>query len=131
MQPPDGPSRPTPSLLPLLPLLLVLVIPALIVPPAFLFLLRRTVRPVLLATAVSIPFSLFVCGWWALGASFETTGLDGVEPDERWWSTTGLRLVALGMWLLAALFGRLVWVRRKRLERTVAVVEVSLYTRRC
>jgi hypothetical protein len=60
-----------------------------------------------------------------LGASFETTGLDGVEPDERWWSTTGLRLVALGMWLLAALFGRLVWVRRKRLERTVAVVEVS------
>jgi hypothetical protein len=112
-------------LVPLLPLLLLLLIPALALPPAFLLLLRHTVRPVLLATAVAIPFSLFVCGWWALGASFETSGLDGVEQSERWWSTTGMRIGAVLLWVLAAWFGRLVWLRRKRLERTAAVVELS------
>lgn len=78
-----------------------------------------------MATAVSIPFSLFVCGWWALGASFETTGLDGVEQGDRWWGTTGLRVGALLLWTLAGWFGRLVWLRRKRLEKTASVVEVS------
>ncbi|RSH81469.1 hypothetical protein EHS25_006826 [Saitozyma podzolica] len=123
--PADVPSRSAPSLVPLLPLLLLLLIPALALPPAFLLLLRHTVRPVLLATAVAIPFSLFVCGWWALGASFETSGLDGVEQSERWWSTTGMRIGAVLLWVLAAWFGRLVWLRRKRLERTAAVVELS------
>lgn len=31
------------------------------------------------------------------------------------------------LWALAAWFGRLVWIRRKRLERTVAVVELSTH----
>jgi hypothetical protein len=110
---------------PLLPLLLVLLIPPLIVPPAFLYLLQHTVRPVLTATAVSIPLSLFLCGWWALGASFETSGWDGIDSGERWWGTSGLRILAVLLWALAAFFGRLVWIRRKRLERTVAVVELS------
>nr|XP_031863504.1 uncharacterized protein CI109_000754 [Kwoniella shandongensis]KAA5530576.1 hypothetical protein CI109_000754 [Kwoniella shandongensis] len=123
--PADAPSRSAPSIVPLLPLLLLLLIPPLILPPAFLLLLRKTVRPVLLATAVSIPFSLFLCGWWALGASFETSGLDGIDQSEKWWSTTGLRIGAVLLWLLAAFFGRLVWLRRKRLERTAAVVELS------
>ncbi|WVQ80868.1 hypothetical protein IAT38_002975 [Cryptococcus sp. DSM 104549] len=122
--PPDAPSSP-PSVVPLLPLLLLLLIPPLVLPPAFLFLLQKTVRPVLLATSVSIPFSLFICGWWALGASFETAGLDGVEQGERWWGTTGLRLGAVFLWALAAWFGRLVWLRRRKLERTAAVVELS------
>lgn len=124
--PPDGSKRSAPSIVPLLPLLIVLLIPALVIPPAFLLLLRKTVRPVLLATAITIPFSLFICGWWAFAASFETSGLDGVERDERWWGTTGLRLCAGGLWCLAATFGRMVWTRRKRLERTAAVVEVSI-----
>jgi hypothetical protein len=114
----------TPSIVPLIPLLLVLVIPSLILPAAFLFLLQKTVRPVLVATAVSIPFSLFICGWWAIGASFDTSSLDGIEVSERWWGTTGLRICAVILWALAAWFGRLVWLRRRRLERTVAVVEV-------
>lgn len=111
--------------MPLIPLLLILVIPSLVLPAAFLFLLQKTVRPVLVATAISIPFSLFICGWWAIGASFETTGLDGVESSDRWWGTTGLRICAGLLWVLAAWFGRLVWLRRRRLERTVAVVEVG------
>ncbi|WVR03619.1 hypothetical protein IAU60_000611 [Kwoniella sp. DSM 27419] len=122
---PDTPVRSAPSIVPLLPLLLLLSIPPLVLPPAFLLLLRKTVRPVLMATAISIPFSLFVCGWWALGASFDTSGLSQVGQGERWWGTTGLRLGAVMLWLLAAFFGRLVWLRRKRLERTVAVVELS------
>jgi tetraacyldisaccharide-1-P 4'-kinase len=49
-----------------------------------------------------------------------------VESEDRWWGTTGLRICAVLLWVLAAWFGRLVWLRRKRLERTVAVVEVSV-----
>ena len=107
-------------MVPLLPLLFVLVLPALALPPLFLLLLRRTVRPVLLATAIAIPFSLFLCGWWAIAASFETL----TAPD-TWWGTTGLRLCALLLWITSACFARLVWVRRRRLEKTAAVVEVS------
>jgi hypothetical protein len=50
-----------------------------------------------------------------------------VESEDRWWGTTGLRICAVLLWVLAAWFGRLVWLRRKRLERTVAVVEVSAF----
>jgi hypothetical protein len=49
---------------------------------------------------------------------------------DRWWGTTGLRICAIVLWALAAWFGRLVWLRRKRLERTVAVVEVCLLSTR-
>ncbi|RXK38717.1 hypothetical protein M231_04027 [Tremella mesenterica] len=125
--PPDAPTRPALSIIPLLPLLFALLVPTLLAPPAFLLLLRKTVRPVLLATAVAIPFSLFICGWWALAASFESTGLDRVGSGDRWWGTTGLRIGALLLWLLAAMFGRMVWLRRKRLERAAAVVELSTH----
>jgi hypothetical protein len=108
-------------------MLFVLLVPSLVLPPAFLLLLSKTVRPVLLATAVTIPFSLFVCGWWALGASFESTGLDEADQAGWWWSTTGTRLCAVCIWAIAGLFARMVWIRRKRLERTVAVVEVSWF----
>ncbi|WRT63851.1 uncharacterized protein IL334_000776 [Kwoniella shivajii] len=126
--PPSTPGTPTPSapsFVPLIPLLLILLIPTLVFPVAFLLLLRKTVRPVLLATAISIPFSLFLCGWWAFGESFNTSGLGSVEQGERWWGTTGLRIVAGLLWLLAAGFARLVWRRRKRLDRTASVVELS------
>lgn len=122
-QPPPGVPRKGPPVLSLLPLLMALLIPTFILPPAFLFLLHNTVRPVLIATAGAIPFSLFICGWWALGASFES--IEDVEKGERWWATTGMRLFAVVLWLLAAWFARLVWVRRRRLAQTVSVVEVS------
>ena len=77
----------------------------------------------LLATAVAVPFSLFVCGWWAFGTSFES-----FEAPDRWWGTTGLRICALGLWIISACFARMVWVRRHRLEKTAAVVEVSTVT---
>ncbi|EIW67934.1 hypothetical protein TREMEDRAFT_40073 [Tremella mesenterica DSM 1558] len=47
--------------------------------------------------------------------------------SDRWWGTTGLRIGALLLWLLAAMFGRMVWLRRKRLERAAAVVELSTH----
>ncbi|ODN76186.1 hypothetical protein L202_06106 [Cryptococcus amylolentus CBS 6039] len=122
--PPDAPSS-APSIIPLLPLLLMLLIPPLVLPPAFLFLLQKTVRPVLVATAGAIPFSLFICGWWAIGASFETQGLVGKEKSEQWWGTTALRIGAVLLWALAAWFGRLMWLRRRRLDRTASVVELS------
>lgn len=104
-------------------MLIALLVPTFVLPPMFLFLLSKTVRPVLLGTAAAIPFSLFICGWWAFGASFE--GVDGVEHSERWWATTGMRLGAVVLWIVAAGFARMVWIRRRRLERTVSVVELS------
>lgn len=73
-----------------------------------------------------IPFVLCVTSWWAFIASFEDDSNIGgpADPGGRWWSSTGLRLFALVPFMLAILFGRMVWKRRKRLERTVAVVEV-------
>ncbi|CAK9785569.1 hypothetical protein CC85DRAFT_284461 [Cutaneotrichosporon oleaginosum] len=121
--PPPGVPRRGPPVLSLLPMLMALLIPTFILPPVFLFLLHNTVRPVLVATAGAIPFSLFICGWWALGASFE--GVDDIERGERWWATTGMRLFAVALWIVAALFARLVWVRRRRLAQTVSVVELS------
>lgn len=124
IQPPKGaPTTGPPSVIPLLPLLIALIIPSLILPPFFLFLLSKTVRPVLMATAAAIPFSLFICGWWAIGASFESIG--DVDQQDRWWATTGMRLGAVLCWIMAALFARLVWLRRRKLERTVSVVEVG------
>jgi hypothetical protein len=70
-----------------------------------------------------VPFSLFVCGWWAIGASFEK--VPDVDQGGRWWATTGMRISALIPWILAMWFSRLVWARRRKLERTVTVVEVS------
>ena len=80
------------------------------------------------ATAVVIPFMLCVTSWWAFIASFEDDSDIGgpADPGGRWWSSTGLRLFALVPFALAILFGRMVWKRRKRLERTVAVVEVGV-----
>lgn len=121
--PPPGVPRRGPPILSLLPMLMALLIPTFVLPPVFLFLLHNTVRPVLVGTAGAIPFSMFLCGWWALGASFES--IDDVEMGERWWATTGMRLLAVVLWVVAACFARLVWVRRQRLAQTVSVVELS------
>ncbi|OCF44115.1 hypothetical protein I317_02069 [Kwoniella heveanensis CBS 569] len=122
---PEAAPRSAPSIVPLIPLLFLLLIPSLLLPPAFFMLLRKTVRPVLLATSVIVPFSLLACGWWALIASFDTSGLSDVEQGQRWWGTTGLRIGAVFLWLLAVFFARLVYLRRKKLERAAAVVELS------
>lgn len=143
------------TLLHLIPLLAILVTVSAAAPLAFLFLLQRTVRHVLIvsfgnalhralsrliatfvelliqATALAIPFILTATSWWAFIASFEDDSSSpgtspSIDPSSNWWSTTGLRIFALLPLALAALFGRMVWKRRKRLERTVAVVEVCV-----
>lgn len=48
-----------------------------------------------------------------------------MDQGEQWWGTTGVWILALILWTLAALFGRMVWTRRKRLERAVAVLEIA------
>jgi len=125
--PPSTPYRtPFSTLLHTIPLLAVLTGIAMILPMGFLFLLKKAVRPVLMATAIAIPFSLFLCSWWGFVASFESNPLsDADSTASGWWSTTALRLFSLVPLVLAGLFGRMVWLRRERLERTVGVVELS------
>ncbi|WVF66040.1 hypothetical protein IAT40_000778 [Kwoniella sp. CBS 6097] len=122
---PEATPRSAPSIVPLIPFLFFLLIPSLLLPPAFFLLLRNTVRPVLMMTSVIIPCSLFLCGIWAASASFDTSGLSGVEQDQRWWGTTGLQIGAGILLLLSMFFARLVYLRRRKLERAAAVVELS------
>lgn len=129
---PESPTAPTPfsTLLHTIPILFPLLLVSLAFPLAFLFLLKHTVRPVLTATAALVPTGLFICAWWAFIGSFGTIG-DGADDgrvEGTWWGTTGLRLFSLVLLAVATLFARMMWLRRKRLERTVAVVEVSFHS---
>lgn len=127
--PPTQPYRtPFSTLLHTIPLLAVLTGIAVVLPIGFLFLLKKAVRPVITGTAIAVPFLLFLCSWWGFVASFETVPLpeDTINPAmSGWWSTTALRVFSLIPLLLAVLFGRMVWMRRERLDRTVGVVELS------
>ncbi|EPQ30120.1 uncharacterized protein PFL1_02237 [Pseudozyma flocculosa PF-1] len=61
-------------------------------------------------------------GWtWALAGSF-------IYDDEGWsgggWSTTGLRVISIIPLGLAVVFARMVWSRRKALNKSIAVIEL-------
>lgn len=111
-----------------IPLLGILVVFSTIAPLGFIVVLRKTVRPVLVAMTFCVPFFLVIVSWWSFIASFEEVPNDvGTDHESDWWGTTGLRILSVIPLLLAGLFGHMMWKRRQRLERTVAVVEVRLH----
>ena len=84
--------------------------------------LRGAATTFLRVTLTAIP-AVLCLGWlWAFAGSF-------FYDDEGWtggtWGTTGLRLLSLIPLVLAALFSRAVWKRRKALSRSIAVLELS------
>ncbi|KAI5450338.1 hypothetical protein NCC49_003121 [Naganishia albida] len=114
------------TLLHTIPLLAGLLLVAVAAPFALLFLLRKTVRPVLIGTAVAVPFLLICTSWWAFIASFEIVpSRTGTDAEPNWWGTTGLRWCAGIPLVLAGLSTMMVWRRRRRLQTSVAVVEIA------
>lgn len=88
-KPRDRPSRPSAlpytTLLHTVPMLTILIILSAIVSYAHIFLLRVFVKPVIVATSVFIPATLFISAVWAFAGSFMWD--EGQEPT--WGETVG------------------------------------------
>lgn len=109
-----------------LPILILLTLLSFAAGIGNLVLLRNLSRfggaKVLRTGLMGVPIVLGV-GWaWAFAGSF-------IYDDEAWsgggWSTTGLRIISIIPLVLAILFARMVWQRRKALSRSIAVLELS------
>ncbi|SNX85981.1 uncharacterized protein MEPE_04690 [Melanopsichium pennsylvanicum] len=109
-----------------LPILILLTLLSFAAGVGNLVLLRNLSRfggaKVLRTGLMGVPVVLGL-GWaWAFAGSF-------VYDDEAWsgggWSTTGLRIISIVPLVLAVLFARMVWQRRKALSRSIAVLELS------
>lgn len=109
-----------------LPILILLTLLSFAAGAGNLILLRNLSRfggaKVLRTGLMGVPIVLGL-GWaWAFAGSF-------IYDDESWsggsWSTTGLRVISIVPLLLAILFARMVWQRRKALSRSIAVLELS------
>ncbi|EKM82336.1 hypothetical protein AGABI1DRAFT_33892 [Agaricus bisporus var. burnettii JB137-S8] len=97
-----GVKLPYTTLLHTVPMLTILTILSGIVAYTHIFLLRIFVRPVMIATSVFIPATLFISAVWAFVGSFMWDS-DGPEPT--WGETVGLRLfsiIPLGLSILTA-----------------------------
>jgi hypothetical protein len=79
-------AKPYTSLLHTVPMLTILTVLSAIVAYTHIFLLRMFVRPVMIATSVFIPATLFVCAIWAFVGSFMWDP-NGQEPT--WGETVG------------------------------------------
>lgn len=115
----DGPF-PYSTLTHTVPLLTVLTLSSAVASYAHVFLLRLAVRPVLLATAIFIPCALFLAAVWAFAGSFVWDGSEGT-----WGETVGLRIFSLLPLVSAVLSARSLLARRRQLEQTINVVELS------
>ncbi|KZV81318.1 hypothetical protein EXIGLDRAFT_731424 [Exidia glandulosa HHB12029] len=115
----DGPF-PYATLKHTVPLLTILTLSSALASYAHVFLLRLAVRPVLLATAIFIPCALFFAAVWAFAGSFVWDGSEGT-----WGETVGLRIFSLVPLISAVLSARSLLARRKQLEQTINVVELS------
>ncbi|EJD44142.1 hypothetical protein AURDEDRAFT_185171 [Auricularia subglabra TFB-10046 SS5] len=102
------------------PLLTIITLFSALASYAHVFILRAAVRPALLATAVFIPCALFIAAIWAFAGSFIWDG-----SESTWGETVGLRIFSLVPLACAILSGRSLLTRRKQLEQTINVVELS------
>ncbi|CCM02140.1 uncharacterized protein FIBRA_04217 [Fibroporia radiculosa] len=87
------------TLLHTVPLLTILILLSALVAYTHVFLLRIFVKPVMIATSVFIPATLFISAIWAFVGSFMWNG----DQEPTWGETVGLRLFAL-IPLVLALF---------------------------
>lgn len=91
--PPNVPRSVLPytTLLHTVPMLTILTFSSALVAYAHIFLLRVFVRPVMIATSVFIPATLFISAIWAFVGSFMWDG----DTVPTWGETVGLRLFSL------------------------------------
>ncbi|KZT43990.1 hypothetical protein SISSUDRAFT_1057005 [Sistotremastrum suecicum HHB10207 ss-3] len=86
-----------------------------------LILLRFAVRPVLMATAILIPFTMAASAIWAFSGSFIWDG-----RESTWGETIGLRIYSLVPLILAILTARSIHNLRHSFTQTVRVTEISV-----
>ncbi|KAH9950218.1 plasma-membrane choline transporter-domain-containing protein [Amylocystis lapponica] len=103
-KPTERPRSPLPylTLLHTVPLLTILIFVSAIVAYAHVILLRIFVKPVMIATSVFIPATLFISAIWAFVGSF----MWDAEQEPTWGETVGLRLFSLVPLALSALTAR-------------------------
>jgi hypothetical protein len=88
---------------------------------SYLFLVRNAVRNLVIGSLFGGPIGMVGCGIVAFVGSM---GRDGVEGDKGW--RTGVRLFSVLCLVAAIIFARIAMNRRKRVARTIKVLEVSL-----
>ncbi|KAI0928896.1 hypothetical protein AcW2_004758 [Taiwanofungus camphoratus] len=102
---PTNPSRvnlPYVTLLHTVPLLTIIVFLSALAAYVHVFLLRSFVKPVMVATSVFIPATLFISSVWAFVGSFMWDG----NQEPTWGETVGLRLFSLVPLVLSLLTAR-------------------------
>ncbi|EPQ57841.1 hypothetical protein GLOTRDRAFT_136691 [Gloeophyllum trabeum ATCC 11539] len=95
-------SLPYPTLLHTVPLLTIITFLSALVSYAHIFLLRIFVAPVVFATSVFIPATLFISALWAFIGSFMWDG----DQEPTWGETVGLRLFSLVPLILSLITAR-------------------------
>ncbi|KAG2067536.1 hypothetical protein BDR04DRAFT_1104968 [Suillus decipiens] len=95
-------SLPYTTLLHTVPLLTILTFLSALVAYVHVFLLRIFVRPVMIATSVFIPATLFISAIWAFVGSFMWDG----DQEPTWGETVGLRLFSLVPLVLSIITAR-------------------------
>ncbi|KAI5124375.1 hypothetical protein M0805_008978 [Coniferiporia weirii] len=118
---PRGTVIPYTTLLHTIPLLTILTFLSAVMSYVHIMLLRIFVKPVMFATSVFIPATLFISAIWAFVGSFIWE--DGVEPS--WGETVGLRLFSLIPFILAIVTSRRLMHLPQEIHATSSILTLS------
>ncbi|KAI6138124.1 plasma-membrane choline transporter-domain-containing protein [Pisolithus tinctorius] len=109
------------TLLHTVPLLTILTFLSAAVAYLHIFLLRIFVRPVMVATSVFIPATLFISAIWAFAGSFMWDG----DQEPTWGETVGLRLFSLIPLVLSFLTARRLVDLPREIHSTSSILDLA------
>ncbi|KAF8912212.1 hypothetical protein CPB84DRAFT_1761633 [Gymnopilus junonius] len=105
------------------PILVILTCVSAVIAYTHVYLLRLFVGPVMIATEVFVPATLFICAVWAFVGSFMWEA--GVEPT--WGETVGLRLFSLIPLVLSLLTARRLINLPRQIHTTSSLLTLSTH----
>ncbi|KAG1761545.1 plasma-membrane choline transporter-domain-containing protein [Suillus occidentalis] len=114
-------SLPYTTLLHTVPLLTILTFLSALVAYAHVFLLRIFVRPVMIATSVFIPATLFISAIWAFVGSF----MWDADQEPTWGETVGLRLFSLVPLVLSVITARRLVNLPREIHSTSSILDLT------
>ncbi|TDL27314.1 hypothetical protein BD410DRAFT_782403 [Rickenella mellea] len=118
---PKGSILPYTTMLRAVPLMTVLTFLSAAVSYAHIMLLRMFVRPMLYATYVFIPATLFISALWAFIGSFMWDG----DTEPTWGETTGLRLFSIVPLVLAFITSRRLMTMTQEIHTTSSILKLA------
>ncbi|KAG1794850.1 plasma-membrane choline transporter-domain-containing protein [Suillus plorans] len=116
-----GVSLPYTTLLHTVPLLTILTFLSALMAYVHVFLLRIFVRPVMIATSVFIPATLFISAIWAFVGSFMWDG----DQEPTWGETVGLRLFSLVPLVLSVITARGLVNLPREIHSTSSILDLT------